>query len=32
MVKTGKASINFKVIDEIPVDAVESVIKHAMEN
>ncbi|MFX1564896.1 MAG: DUF1801 domain-containing protein [Promethearchaeota archaeon] len=31
-VKTGKASINFKVIDEIPVDAVESVIKHAMEN
>ncbi len=31
-VKTGKASINFKMTDGIPIDAVESVIKHAMEN
>ena len=30
--KTGKASINFKITDEIPIDAVEEVIKHAMEN
>lgn len=30
-VKTGKASINFKLTDEIPIDALEAVIKHAME-
>jgi len=30
-IKTGKASINFKVTDPIPLDALKKVIQHAIE-
>jgi uncharacterized protein YdhG (YjbR/CyaY superfamily) len=30
-IKTGKGSINFKVADELPVAALEQVVRHAVE-